>query len=309
VRVPPTRSPAARAVAWTLAVAAAFAFAVFVSGPLHRAIEASGAKDWPFARTFRYLLMLAVLAALFAGLRPWRVVPPDLYGLRGPRARPWLALAGAGLAVAVLLADVLAQAGAGWIGWDPDAGGKFWKRLPASLAAGVGIGLLEEVFFRGWAFERLSRGRSAFRAAVWLSVVFALPHAFQGSRAPKDLVAGPAGALDALAAWGGHVLDPAGFLPRFVGLSLLSLVLVSAYLRTGTLWIAVGVHGGAHVFLQQYSALTTRDPETWNWAGSKWLYDGVPAWILMIGLARAFWPRPLEGRSERHASGRAEPFS
>ena len=275
------------------AIAGAFAFAIFAAGPIHQAFVG---KAWAFARTFRYLLLVSLVAVFLVSAKPWRDAPPDFYGLRGPRSRPWCLLVGAALSFAILLADVLGQAAAGSITWDTtDGASKFWQRLAPTAAAAVGLGVVEEVFFRGWLFARMSRGRGAFAAAAWTALLFALPPAFQGSKAGRDLSPDVSGAMDAMSAWGGYIADPRGFLPKFVGLLGLSMVLTTAYRRFGTLWICVGIHGGAHLFMQLCAALTKRDPETWNWAGSKWLYDGVPAWGLMALLAWGLWPKKAAG--------------
>ena len=46
-----------------------------------------------------------------------------------------------------------------------------------------------------------------------------------------------------------------------------------------TLWFGIGLHG-ATAWLPVHSALTQRSIER-DWAGSKWLYDGVPGWIVL----------------------------
>jgi membrane protease YdiL (CAAX protease family) len=281
----PRRGGALRWLAFLLVPAA-----VLAAPAVHRALGGMG-LSLDFAQTLRRLLLVGTVAALLIALRPWRDVPRDLWGLRGPASRPSLVVAGAGLAVAMLLAIVLLQAALGRIDWDEGRGWrKFWQRLPATLLGAVLIGVLEELFFRGWLLSRLRLRLRLGPAILVAAVLFALPHAFRGTAAPADLPATLEGAGEALAAWGRNLLDVADFGPRFVGLVLLAVLLSAALLRSGSLWLPIGIHAGAHLFLQQYSALTDRFPER-DWMGSKWLYDGPPGWIAMAAVTLALWPR------------------
>jgi membrane protease YdiL (CAAX protease family) len=264
--------------------------AALAAPALHRVLVSLG-LNLDFAQTLRRCLLVGVVAALLVSLRPWRDLPPDLWGLRGPRARPRLLLYGALLAVAMLLAATLVGAALGRFSWDRERGWeKFWGRLPATAIGGVAIALLEEAFFRGWLLDRLRR-RFALGMAVALgAVLFALPHAFRGTAAPADLPASLDGVGRALAAWGRNLVDVSDFGPRFLGLLLLAVLLSAGRLRTGSLLFPIGIHFGAHLYLQQASALTHRIPER-DGLGSKWLYDGPLLWVAMAVLAWALWPR------------------
>jgi membrane protease YdiL (CAAX protease family) len=295
--------PGARALALVLVPLSALA-----APAVHRGLVAAG-LDLDFAQTLRRCLLVGVVSALLWAFRPWREVPPDLWGLRGPRARPRLLVLGALLAVSMLLATTLLEAALGRFSWDRERGGeKFWDRLPATVLGGVAIALLEEAFFRGWLLERLRR-RLALATAVFLgALLFALPHAFRGTAAPADLPASLDGVGRALAAWGRNLADVSDFGPRFVGLVLLAILLSAGALRTGSLLFPIGIHFGAHVYLQQASALTHRTPER-DWLGSKWLYDGPVLWVVMAALAWATWPRRAGGEPTATAVGfaRSEP--
>jgi membrane protease YdiL (CAAX protease family) len=274
-----------RHAAWLLVPLSALA-----APAVHHGLRALG-LPLDFAQTLRRCLLVAVVAAVLVSLRPWREVPADLWGLRGPHARVRHAVLGALLAVSMLLAATLVEAALGRFSWDRAHGArKFWGRLPATVLGGVAIALLEETFFRGWLLSRLRR-RTALGAAVALgALLFALPHAFRGTAAPADLPATLDGVGRALAAWGRNLVDVAEFGPKFVGLFLLAVLLSAGFLRTRSLLFPMGVHFGAHVYLQQASALTHRDPER-DWLGSKWLYDGPILWAAMIALSWALWPR------------------
>lgn len=297
--MPPAPRSTPRPLPVVAAVLASFAAAILLSGPLH-GVLVSFFPAIPFAKVFRYLLLALLLGVLVAAAAPWRDFDrATLYGLRGPRSRPRLLFVGAAVAVALLAAIAGLDALLGHLRFDEAEGWrKFKARLPAVLGGAVVLGLTEEVFFRGWLFERVRTRLSTPATALLLSLVFGGLHAFRESDAPRDLVPGPSGALSTMGAWARNLVDLREFGPSFVALVLLSLVLTAAYLRFRTLWFGVGFHGGASMFMNLNSALTDRDVER-NWLGSKWLYDGVVGWVLLAVLLALLWPRPAPNPPSR----------
>ena len=262
-----------------------------LAGPwAHAAVRATGV-DVPYVKVFRYLLLLLLLVLGAVTLRPLRDVPRDLWGMRGERSRPFLALPGAAVALAALVSIALADAIAGNLVWDRAHGAaKVLDRLPAALARAAIVGILEEAFFRGWLYDRFRRGRGIGASTVLVAVVYAGIHAFRESRGPKQLGPGFGQGLEILRSWGETLVDLEGFGPSFLGLFALSIALTGAYLRFRTLWFGVGLHSAAIAYLPLHSAATERHIER-NWMGSKWLYDGLPGWIALGLLAVLLWPR------------------
>jgi len=281
-------------------VLAAFALAIFAAAPLHGALRSLHA-GLPFAKVFRYLLLVALLAVFFAAAKPWRRLPSDVWGLRGrPRAGLWAC--GVATGVSLLVAIALLDAAAGHLSWDGAKGvAKLVKRLPTVLTLLLVLAPIEEMFFRGWLFDRC-RGRFAeLPAHLAVAGIFAGIHAFRERDAPADLEASAAGALEILGAWARNLLDWRGFGPSFVGLFLLSLVLSFARRRWGTLWFSVGLHGGAAAWLHVHSSLTERSIER-DWTGSKWLYDGVPGWAVLLTVLYLVARRPASAEAGRPPS-------
>ena len=291
--------PGPRPLVVLAAVLAAFATAILLSGPLH-GVLASFFPAIPFAKVFRYLLLALLLGVLVVAAAPWRDFDKrTLYGLRGPHSRPRLLFVGFAVAVALLAAIAGLDALLGHLRFDEAQGWKkFRARLPAVVGGAVVLGLLEEIFFRGWLFERVRSRWSTVATALLLALIFGSLHAFRASDAPRDLVAGPAAAVSTMGAWARNLVDVTDFGPSFLALVLLSLVLTAAYLRFATLWFGVGFHGGASMFMNLNSALTDRDVER-NWLGSKWLYDGVVGWVLLAALLALLWPRRTRNAASR----------
>jgi len=324
--VPPPPAPPARPVSPGLLVAAALgalAAAVLLAGPLHALLERV-VEGPDFAKVFRYLALGLVVAAMFLLVRPWRDVPRDVWGLRGPAGRT-AGLVGLGAATMAALLVALAAlhfaaAEIQWDRWDgvEKARHRAWKFGLAALP----FALLEETFFRGWLADRCARRFRPFRAALVGALVFAALHAARTSAAPDVVAAGPAGALAILGAWAARLVDVADFGPSFVGLVLFALALEGARRRFGTLAFGVGAHAAVYVLLQLHSALTDPVPdpslprgiEPRSWLGSKWLYDGVPGLLLLAALAWGLWPRRPADRAgpsslvERAGSGTKVPL-
>jgi uncharacterized protein len=280
-----------KALLWTAAVLATVLCAALLAGPIHRALAAAGwRREDEFASTLRRALVVALVLLIALGTRPWRDAPRDVWGLRGPAARPALFPAGVALAFLLMGLLVLLQAASGWLSWERRAAEKLASRWPGALATALVVALLEEVFFRGWVLSRFLRRWPAFAAALATSLVYAIPHGFRGSAAPRGLTPDLGGALEALRAWGASMGDVSTFGPKILGFTAFGMLLAAARLRTGGLWLGIGIHAGAVFFLEAYSALTVRLPER-NWAGTKFLHDGPPAWILLAVLTFALWPR------------------
>src|SRR5262245_17934064 len=324
----------ARPWAFALALVGALVAAVLLAGPLTVAIDAVFHDEAEFAKVFRYLALGLMTVAIAVTLRPWKDVPPDLWGLLPRRGRPHgsplratetshtasvrrnllLVLVGFAMLVALLAAVASVHFAAGAVQWDrsPEAWGKFTKRLVKYLVPALAFALVEEAFFRGWLVDRFAaatRARSALVAGALASVVFGFVHAFHAQYAPV-VSPGPAGALAILSSWGERVLDVGAFGPRFLGLSLFALALCGARARFRTIAFGIGAHAAAYSFLPLYSAITepTAEPtapssgaalaDARTWVGSKWLYDGVPGIAMLALLAFVLWRGAVSRRPD-----------
>jgi membrane protease YdiL (CAAX protease family) len=291
---------------WTfvLSVALTIAVSAFLAPPLYEVLVALRfIGDDEFLRVFRRLLMIGLSLSILAAWKPWRDGDLTSYGLRGSRARfrptvvAWL------LAVAGTIALVLVQYWSGWIRLeDPFRWGRFIYRIASFLVTGFVVALLEEWFFRGWMLRRMTRTRSLGRAVFTSTLIFAFLHAFNPSNLKVESIEPTArGALSALGAWLSHVTSLQAFGSSFVGLFLFGLLLCGAYLRTRTIWVPIAIHAGAVNVLFTYTHATDRVVNS-PFVGTRALYDGVPAYILLAIAAVAVWNwKPAE--ASRQMSG------
>jgi membrane protease YdiL (CAAX protease family) len=297
--------PARRALGWLALLVAGWGAAILLAAPVHDLLVSLG-WDRPhgFAKVVRRLLLVPPVVVFLIALKPWRAGSLESYGLLGPGARPRSALLSGATTLGVVFLILAGQFAAGWLALeDPLRWGEAGARAVKYLLVGIVVGVLEEWFFRGWLFRVLSRSLRAFPAVLLASLAYALLHVFRPSSLEVEVSHDAAGAWEAVVTWLSRAFDPASFLPSAVGLFLFGLLLSAAYLRTRTLWTSVGIHAAGVWVLHTYGALTVREPER-TWAGSKWLYDGWPGWVVLALAALFLWPRARAyAVSDRPAEG------
>jgi membrane protease YdiL (CAAX protease family) len=142
------------------------------------------------------------------------------YGLVNT-SQNWLnLLRGFSLGLAVCLGIFLLQGLLGWLNWQSGKDNLAQIALEAILI-GLGIGLAEELFFRGWLLDELERDYTPVKA-MWLNgVIFGLLHFLK------------------------PLAEIIRTLPQLPGLIALSFILVdSKRLQQQRLGMSIGIHGG-----------------------------------------------------------------
>lgn len=170
----------------------------------------------PFEAVFRPLALLALLL-LFGLLAKFfdKSPEPFLPGQGVPLSSRWKRELGAGAALGLALISLCVAIIA--------VCGQYkleMRSVPAlpqvALVLWVGItaATLEEIAFRGYPFVTLIKAIGRWPAAVAMSLLFAA----------------------------GHLLNPHWTLIGFANTALVGLLLSVSYLRTGALWMAIGIH-------------------------------------------------------------------
>jgi membrane protease YdiL (CAAX protease family) len=265
---------------------------MLLAGPAFDVARAAGwLDDDEYLRSFRRLLTVALIVAVLVGFRPWRDGDLASYGLRGSRAG-WAPAAKAFAVAALLAAALLALDGAlGLWSWRRDVDGWALALRVARFLPGAAVAaLVEEWLFRGWMVRRLARRLPLGAAAAVAAVLFGALHAFRPAFHARAAARDPWRGLQAVGDGFVRLVDPGQFGPFFLGLTLFALVLTAAWLRTGTLWTAVGAHAGAVWVLYGFSPLLRWAPGP-AWLGSKAVADGVPSGLALAALAVVLWPR------------------
>ncbi|MBI4323558.1 MAG: CPBP family intramembrane metalloprotease [Candidatus Omnitrophica bacterium] len=221
-------------------------------------------------RVFRRCVSIAAALVLFVMVRrqtpghPWRSL-----GLTAWRDGRRQLLQGVGLGLGMVLA-----LGVGYLGfgvWDvalhPDRW-KLWRTVLGFLPAAGLIAILEELVFRGYLFQQLL-ACSRLVAIVGTSAAYALVHV------KPNLVWPSSG-------W------------ELGGLFLLGVVLAASVLRTGRLYLAIGLHGVLAYCARVNKLVVARSDSSLQWlVGSDRLVNGLIAWLalILLGLAMARWKR------------------
>jgi membrane protease YdiL (CAAX protease family) len=229
----------------------------------------------PWFKFFNLSLKVVAMAGIWPLLRALDMASWEGIGLR---ARGWLGAARAGAGWSVGFAGTMALGVcAVW------AGNRTWEEGPlASLwpafVTGVLVAIFEETLFRGVIFGALRREWGAMRA-LWVSSVFFGTLHF--------VAAQPKGALATVAA--------------FVSLTAIGAILAWCYHRSGSLYLAIGVHAGCVAGLKWWTELTDRGGPGMDWlfgAGRFRLVSGVAVVpiILLVWLALVAFERALRSR-------------
>ncbi len=121
-----------------------------------------------------------------------------------------------------------------------------------ALGAGLLVGLLEEIVFRGVVLQNLRADMNAFFAVVFASAFFAAMHFIQPL--PDNILASSgAPSFEHFHVLNGfrivpHQLSNFGrfgeIWPFFLGLFLIGVALAVAYIKTGSLYLPIGIHAG-----------------------------------------------------------------
>ena len=245
-----------------------------------------------YDRVFEVLLVVGVVLA-------WRRLDLGSAGEIGFRRRRWsqdlllgLGVGAAGLAVGLALSAVVG-------GLVPDLRfppGKTVRKALLGVGAAVLVGVGEEALFRGVVLRRLSRDAGSVLGVAATTLIYAVVHAIRarGLVPHVDAWSGVAYTMGIFA----PVADGAA-LPQLVGLTLLGLLLAAARLRSGALWLPIGIHAAfVAAFRVGRLFFDIRPTPVWM-VGAGWppLIGGVAGWVA-VALAAALLFRRSRGAAK-----------
>lgn len=198
-------------------------------------------QDDPNATTIATMGALFIIFLVLVKLwGRWVYYQPHLlrrYGLRWNKANGLDLLTGLTVGVGAVIILFALMGALGWVEWQP--GSNLPRIALEGLLSGLGVGLAEELVFRGWLHDELRRDYAP-KTTLWVNgVTFAVL----------------------------HFLKPLGEIirtfPQFPGLVLLGLTLIWAQRsRQGRLGICIGLHGGlvwGYYILNVGQVITLRD--------------------------------------------------
>lgn len=237
---------------------------------------ADGSYD--FGRVYRRLLLGLTLLIGYLGWSWLGSIPLRGVGPRGGRWRN----AGSGFLLGCLsftgLLGLLILLGNRTLALDLPSN---WPlRIGLAFMSGLLVGSVEEIIFRGLLFGGLLQDHGRGQALLVSSGLYSLVH-FLWAKVPVGIGFDPTIGLQAFAAHLRALLN-ASILPPFVGLSLVGVVLAYAYLWSGSLPFAIGLHAG-WVFLAKIDGLLLLERTGVQWLyGPQGLLGGAMGWLLLL---------------------------
>jgi membrane protease YdiL (CAAX protease family) len=159
-----------------------------------------------------------------------------------------------------------------------------------ALLTAFTVGFLEEIFFRGIIFRGLLEDWKPLPAFLAANVFYSALHFVKP---------GEEYFLSGIDPWAGfrHLfstfapfLEPAEIAPGMIGLLLIGIVLSYAFVRTGTLYLSIGLHAGWVISIKTVRVFGDYQRENLGWlfgSTDPKIVSGVVTWIgiLLVGLA------------------------
>ncbi|MBX2826249.1 MAG: CPBP family intramembrane metalloprotease [Gammaproteobacteria bacterium] len=263
-----------------------------LSPPIFQVVDSVAPDRWPFKRVFNRVLMVAAVLCLIPWLKLLQAFSWNALGLRLSRGW-WKGLlygCSIGVLQVAMLGGVHLVFGAREWNWELEVG-----KFVGYIASGIAVGLIEEFIFRGGLCLSLRELSQRALVAVVLvgSTFFALVHFPHAEHLP--------GSITAMSGWemwgdlGRQFLNPADVIQRWFGLWLAGICLCIAALRTGSLWLPIGIHAGWVCGIKSNNRISDATSESSGilWGGHP--LDGMVAWVflgaLLIWLLKGPLPR------------------
>lgn len=236
----------------------------------------------PFARYFNRAVLVAALALLWPFLRWFGLTRWQGLGLE-PNPRRWRDLAwGAAIGTVGLWGLAALTVASGAVTWKTAWP---WPKVGGALATAVAVAALEEAFFRGALFGVLRRSLSWPKALAFLSVFFGILHFIKPHPAARAVTD-----VDWLT---GFKILPYAFHrftnPTLLAVGLVTLILVGwtlgyTVVRTRSLFLAMGLHGGWVFAVRAFRFVTDRHAPTSVWLGGDLTTGVVPIVLVLLTL-------------------------
>jgi uncharacterized protein len=257
--------------------------------------SAAAAEDRiPFSRFFDRFFMISGIVLFFSCRSLLKIDSLSQLGL-SPRTRAASDVA-VGLCFALgsmfALGFIMSTAGVYEVFFRLSLGESVELYLKAILT-GLTVGFLEEIFFRGIIFRGLLEDWKPLPAFLTANLFYSALHFVKP---------GEQYFLSGVEPWAGfrHLfstfapfLEPTEIVPGMIGLLLIGIVLSYAFLRTGTLYLSIGLHAGWIISIKTVRLFGDYRRESLGWlfgSTDPKIVSGVVTWvgIILVGIA-VYW--------------------
>ena len=170
-----------------------------------------------------------------------------------------------------------------------------WHLLPPILVTAISVAFIEEALFRGAILGLVRQTISTMPAAILVSALFSIVHFLNPAKEQIAVVRWYSGfALLPQAFW--KFSDPLMVLGGFTTIGILGLILAHATIRTGSLWLGIGVHSGLIFAKMGFNKVTRKIQDIAPWFGGD-ITVGIGSILVLLFLWFLIWLIYLRGES------------
>ncbi len=245
----------------------------------------------PFSRIFDRFFMISGVLLFFAYRPLLKIESPSQLGLT-PRARAAHDIA-IGLCLALgsmLLLGLIMSLAEVYKPFFRLSLSESLEQCAKALLTAFTVGFLEEIFFRGIIFRGLLEDWKPLPAFVVANLFYSALHFVKP--AEEYFLSGidPWAGFRHLFSTFAPFLEPAQIAPGIIGLFLIGIVLSYAFVRTGTLYLSIGLHAGWIISIKTVRVFGDYTRESLGWlfgSTDPKIVSGVMTWagVILVGVA------------------------
>ena len=159
-----------------------------------------------------------------------------------------------------------------------------------ALLTAFTVGFLEEIFFRGIIFRGLLEDWKPLPAFVVANLFYSALHFVKPAKEYFLSGIDPWAGFRHLFSTFAPFLEPAQIAPGIIGLLLIGIVLSYAFVRTGTLYLSIGLHAGWIISIKTVRVFGDYTRENLGWlfgSTDPKIVSGVMTWagVILVGVA------------------------
>jgi membrane protease YdiL (CAAX protease family) len=141
-----------------------------------------------------------------------------------------------------------------------------WNLLPNLLLTSLSVAVIEEFLFRGIIFGLVRQTASTWVAATFVSAIFSIVHPLRPGLVGTEPITWHSG-FDLLFQTVRHLSEPLDLIGGLLTIFVLGLLLAHATVKTGALWLPIGVHAGVVFTKMSFNKLTRHLADLPPWFG------------------------------------------
>ena len=173
-----------------------------------------------------------------------------------------------------------------------------WIDFVQLAGATIAVPIIEETFFRGLVLGVLLKSGHRYASIIVSSALFAIVHFLKAPERTSPVVTWLSG-FESIANSFHQFANPMLVGAAFTTLFLLGVILADARVRTRSLWVAIGLHGGWIFARGAFQVVARREVVVLPWLGKNLLVGIVPlalaglTWILMRAWSKYVHPAKI----------------